>query len=164
MATRRGGVLLLGLVLMLWMLSGCSEEPRAEPSLGQTERTGSITATDLVLVTNGDGVARMVGTLVNEAEETDRLVGLDIGTDVGEYAVTLAEGPIVLPTGETVTLARDARVTVVSDTLRPGFRAEVSLSFRNARTIDTTVLVKSQEGVYEDVEITQPPDGEIAPD
>jgi hypothetical protein len=164
MKARNRKVLLFGLAMVLWMLSGCSEEPEAEPSLGQTERTESITATDLVLVTNGDGVARMVGTLINEAEEQDRLVGLDIETDVGEYAVTFAEGPIVLPTDEPVKLARDALVTVVSDSLRPGLRADLRLSFRNSETIDTTVLVKPQSGVYEEVEITQPPDGDISPD
>jgi len=139
MPVRSPGVLLFGLAVMLWTHTGCSEEPRAEPSLGQVERTETITAADLVLVTNGRGVARMVGTLVNDAEEEDRLVGLDIATDVGEYSVTSAEGPIVLPTDEPVKLARDTLVTVLSDSLRPGCRADIRLSFRNSETITTTV-------------------------
>jgi hypothetical protein len=131
--------------------------------LGQVERTETITAADLILVTNGRGVARMVGTLVNDAEAEDRLVGPDIATDVGEYSGTFAEGPIVLPTDEPVRLPRDALVTVLSDSLRPGFRADIRLSFRNSETITTTVPVEPQEGVYEEVEITQPPDGDISP-
>lgn len=158
--------LLFFLALALVPLTGCAgtKKSQGEPSLGQVERTETITAADLVLVTNGRGVARLVGTLLNDAEEEDRLVGLDIATDIGEYSVTFAEGPIVLPTGEPVRLARDALVTVLTNSLRPGFRADMRLSFRNSETITTTVLVEPQKGVYAEVEITQPPDGDISSD
>ncbi len=141
------------------LLAGCSEDPEAEPSLGAVERTGSVTAADLVLVTNGEGVARLVGTLVNEAEDSDRLVGIDLQTEVGEYSVILAQAPVVLPTGEPVRLARDAEVTVLSDTLKPGFRADLRLSFRNSASISTTVPVNLPEGIYSDVEVLDPDAG-----
>lgn len=160
----RPGWLLLGLALLLGTLTGCGEEVPAEPPVGKVERTDSIIATNLVLVTNGRGVARMVGTLVNEADREDRLVGLDIAADVGEYSVTFADGPIRLPPDEPVQLTRDARVIIVSDTLRPGFRADVRLAFRNSETITTTVPVEPQEGAYEEVEVTRPQDGDISPD
>ena len=91
-------------------------------------------------------------------------MGLDIDGDVGEYSVTFADSPIRLPPDEPVQLTRDARVIIVSDTLRPGFRADVRLAVRNSETISPTVPVEPQEGAYEEVEVTQPQDGDISPD
>jgi hypothetical protein len=54
-------------------------------------------------------------------------------------------------------------VTVVSDNLRNGFRAELTLLFANSAPIVTTVPVESQTGPYADVEVVLPPDGEVAP-
>ncbi len=157
---------LLMCLLLAIPLTACAPEPQEaeEAAVGQVERTETIDALNLVLVTRGDGVARLVGTLVNEAEEEDRLVGVDVDTEVGEFSVILADAPIVLTTDDPVKLARDAEVTVLSPALRPGFRAELQLVFSNSEPILTTVPVKLQEGIYEDVEVREPPDGDIAPE
>lgn len=93
-STTRARTLVATLVVLALGLAaaGCSEvRPTTAPPLGQVERTGSIKALDLVLVTNGKGVARLVGTLVNEAEEPDRLVGIDLAAEPpGGYSVFLA--------------------------------------------------------------------------
>lgn len=151
-------------LLLILPLSACGEPTESTPAVGQVERTETIDALNLVLVTNGDGVARLVGTLLNESDELDRLVGVDVDTEIGEFSVILADAPVLLPSEEPVKLARDAVVTVVSDALRPGFRAELTLVFRESEPIVTTVPVKLQEGIYEDVDILEPPDGDIVPD
>ena len=46
-------------------------------------------------MTEGEGVARLVGTLVNNAEDPDRLLEIDVDTEVGPSSVTLAKRPIV---------------------------------------------------------------------
>jgi hypothetical protein len=149
---------------LLTAVAGCSgDDVDAEPSIGQSERTESVRALGMALVTDGDGVARFVGTLLNEAEETDRLVGVDIDTEIGPFALVFAEGPILLQTDEPFRLAREGEVLVVSDKLRKGFRVELTLVFRNSAPIVTTVPVESQTGPYADVEITRPLDGSIAP-
>ena len=151
-------------VTLLTAVAGCSgDDVDAEPSIGQSERTESVRALGMALVTDGDGVARFVGTLLNEAEETDRLVGVDIDTEIGPFALVFAEGPILLQTDEPFRLAREGEVLVVSEKLRKGFRVELTLVFRNSAPIVTTVPVESQTGPYADVEITRPLDGSIAP-
>ena len=161
-----------GAASLLLSLTACGEDDlvgvdgpdNADPPLGAVERTESIDALNLVLVTEGEGVARLVGTVINEAEETDRLIGIDVDTEIGPYSLIFAEGPLLLPTGEPLRLAREAEVTVVSDRLRPGFMAEVTLLFENSEPVVSQVLVKLREGAYSEVEVMRPPDGDISPD
>lgn len=156
---------LLTCLLLAFTSTACmDQQPEGEAPVGQVERTETIEALDLVLVTNGNGVARLVGTIINEADEDDRLIGIDVDTEIGEFSVIVADAPIVLRPDEPVKLAREAVVTVLSKALRPGFRGELTLVFRDSPPIVTTVPVKLQEGIYEDVEVMEPPDGDIAPD
>jgi hypothetical protein len=160
----RTGLLPL-LILTVTALAGCSQDTvDAEPSIGQVERSESVTATGLALVTDGEGVARLVGTLLNEGETTDRLSRVDVDTEIGRFAVTIAEAPIVLLQDEPFRLAREGRVLVRSPNLRQGYRVEMTLVFSNSVPITTTVPVEPRTGPYEDVEVTTPPDGDIAPD
>jgi hypothetical protein len=160
-----GRGLLVLLLLAVTALVGCSEDTvDAEPSIGQVERSETVTATGLALVTNGEGVARLVGTLLNEGETTDRLSGVDVDTEIGQFAVTIAEAPVVLRHDEPFRLAREGHVLVRSPNLRQGFRVEMTLVFRNSVPITTTVPVEPRTGPYEDVEVRTPPDGDIAPD
>lgn len=158
------GATIVALVVAL-STAGCSEaEPVTEPPLGQVARTATIDALDLVLVTNGKGVARLVGTLVNQADEPDRLVGVDLTAEPpGGYSVVLAKGPFTLREDEPFRLYRDAEVTVVADALRPGFRADLTLAFARSGSLTTTVPIEPNTGVYRDIEVTRPPDGDIRP-
>jgi hypothetical protein len=153
------------LAVVLACATGCAEpEVETEPSIGQVERTESMEALGMALVTNGQGAARLVGTLVNNAEEPDRLVGVDVDPTVESFDVVIADGPIVLPPDEPVTMARDAQMTVFADAFVPGFRPELRLVFRNSAPIVTTVPVETQTGPYAEVEVLEVPDGDISPD
>lgn len=146
-------------------MTSCSEpEVATEPSIGQVERTESMDALGMALVTNGQGAARLVGTLVNNADEPDRLIGVDVDPTVESFDVVIADGPIVLPPEEPVTLARDAQMTVFADRFVPGFRPELRLVFLNSAPIVTTVPVETQTGPYAEVEVLEDPDGDISPD
>lgn len=150
---------------MLACGTSCAERRvESEPSIGQVERTKSMDALGMALVTNGRGAARLVGTLVNNAEESDRLIGVDVDPTVESFDVVIADGPIVLPPEEPVTLARDAQMTVFADGFVPGFRPEIRLVFLNSAPIVTTVPVETQSGPYSEVEVLQAPDGDISPD
>lgn len=152
-------------VLLLACVTACSDpEVETSPSIGQVERTETMKALGMALVTNGEGAARLVGTLVNTAEEPDRLVGVDIDPTIESYDVVIADAPIILPPDEPVTLARDAQMIILADEFLPGFRPEVSLIFANSPTIVTTVPVETQTGPYAEVEVLEPQDGDISPD
>ena len=162
---RTGTLAAVVAVLVALVLAGCgSDRPDVvDESRGQVERTASIDALDLVLVTNGDGVARLIGTLINQADETDRLVGLDVEAEPPGYSVIFADGPYALPEDDKLRLYRDANVTVISEAFSPGYRADVTLVFANSEPLTTTVPIERNTGIYRDVEVTQPPDGDIRP-
>ncbi len=154
-------------VVVAAVLAGCTSTDRradgVDESRGQVARTATMDALDLVLVTNGKGVARLVGTLVNKADQPDRLVGLDVDSEPPGHSVTFANGPYVLPEDEPFRLYRDANVTVVAEAFSPGYRADVTLVFAESAPISTTVPVERNTGVYSDVEVVRPPDGDIRP-
>lgn len=156
----------LSVALLAFSLAGCSSDRRADgvdESSGQVERTATIDALNLVLVTNGDGVARLIGTLVNQADQPDRLVGLDVDAEPPGYSVILADGPYVLPEDDPLRLYRDANVTLLSEAFTPGYRADLTLVFANSGPLRTTVPVEKNIGIYRDIEITRPPDGDVRP-
>jgi hypothetical protein len=152
---------------MTAVLAGCTGSDRrddgVDESRGQVARTATMDALDLVLVTNGKGVARLVGTLVNQGDQPDRLVGLDVDAEPAGYSVVLADGPYELPEDEPFRLYRDANVTVVAEAFSPGYRADLTLVFADSAPITTTVPVERNTGVYRDVEVMRPPDGDIRP-
>ncbi|HEU5036868.1 MAG TPA: hypothetical protein VFT70_07680 [Nocardioides sp.] len=153
------------LAVLLTSIAACGDDPvPVEPSIGQDEHTETIKALDLVLVTNGHGVARLVGTLVNTSDQVDRLVGIDVDTDIGDFDVVIADGPILLSPNDPFRLMRDGHVTVLSDRLRPGFRPKLTLVFRSSHRLVTTVPVERAVGPYAEVEVTSSPDGDISPD
>lgn len=146
------------------LAGGCAtERTEAEPSIGQVERTATIRAMGMALVTDGRDAARLVGTLLNESKRPDRLVGIDVDTEIGTFAVTLADGPVVLAPNEPFHLAREGDVTVFSDYLRKGFRVKATLVFRHSPPIVTNLPVESQSGPYANVEVIRPSDGQIRP-
>jgi hypothetical protein len=150
--------------LVLLVSTGCAgAEAEFEPPIGKVEDETPMKALNLAMVTNGLGAARMVGTIVNKTGEPDRLVGVDLATE-RPFQVWVADAPVELPPGEPVRLAREAELTVFTDGLRPGFRADVTLVFRNSPPMETSVPVEPQTGPYAEVEVLRPPDGDISPD
>jgi len=153
-------------VLLALGLAACGSDRRADTvdeSSGQVERTESIDALNLVLVTDGTGVARLIGTLVNQADERDRLVGLDVDAEPPGYSMVFADGPYALPEDGKLRLYRDANVTVIAEAFEPGYRADVTLVFASSEPLTTTVPIERNTGIYKDIEVRQPPDGDIRP-
>jgi hypothetical protein len=154
-------------LVLATVLAGCTSTDRraagVDESRGQVARTETMDALDLVLVTNGKGVARLIGTLVNQADEPDRLVGLDVDAEPAGHSVVLADAPYVLEPDEPFRLYRDGNVTLVAEAMAPGYRADLTLVFARSTPITTTVPVERDTGVYRDIEVVSPPDGDIRP-
>jgi hypothetical protein len=127
-----------------------------EPSLGQVERNETVTASNLVIVTDGEGYGVLVGTLINDGDEQDRLVDVDVEGELSQpVRVELLDGAIALPPDSPVRLADDPTVAVSSDRLVPGFRVPLELTFDSSAAIATTVTVEPQTDPYADIEVPQ---------
>lgn len=151
----RHSVLLSAVLLFLAALvAGCYADPGDdEPSVGNVERNETVTAANLAIVSDGQGNAVLVGTLVNNGDAEDRLVDVDVESERGPVEVNLVNGPVELPVEEPVRLADSPAVTLESTELRQGFRAPLELTFDSSAAISTTVTVESQTGPYADIDI-----------
>lgn len=134
---------------------GDGDVPNEAP-IGNVERTGSITAANLAIVVDGSGGGVLVGTLVNDGEEADRLVDVQVVDEEGvEVPVEIEGGGVELPVDEAVQLAEAPLVVLSSDALRPGFRPELTLEFEVAPPIVDTASVEPATGPYAGVEVPE---------
>ena len=162
-STRR----LLTLVMMLvtvGALSGCSSNDlEYEPSIGSNARTPSMQALSLAVVTDGEGLGTLVGTMVNEGDETDRLVDVQATAETGPIPTRLPGGPVALPTDEPVRLSTTKAVLMESDNLRQGYWVDLTLSFADSRQMTLKAPVEPRSGPYAEIEITRPADEDVSP-
>lgn len=148
------------LALVAALLAGCGGDgdvPNEAP-IGNVERTGEITVANLAVVVDGSGSGVLVGTIVNDGESADTLVGVSLEGPTGEpVPVEVTGGAVELPVDEPVQLAVRAGeaplVVLTSDDLRPGFRAPIVLEFDEAPAITDTVGIESATEAYADVEV-----------
>lgn len=161
---RRRSALLVAWLAAATLLAACGRDVEAEPSFGQVERNESLTAANLTIVTDGEGNGVLVGTIINNAPETDMLTDVRVRGEIAELPVDvlLVRGPVSLPTQEPVRLADDPAVLVDAERLRVGFRAPIRLVFARSTTIETTVTVEAQTGIYADIEVPAMPDASPA--
>lgn len=156
---------LLLLALVLATLVGCGGDgphDDAEVSHGNDERTGEVKGLSMAAVTNGEGVAAVVGTLLNESDEPDRLVGVEATSERGPVRAVLAE-EVDLPKEEPLRLARENLVTLVSEVLVPGRFITVTFTFAESPALEMQVPVEPHGEAYADIEIVRPPDGDVTP-
>lgn len=151
---RKSALVSVVLMFLAGFVTGCYADPGDdEPSSGNVERNETVTAANLVIVSDGEGNAVLVGTLINNGEAEDRLVDVAVESESGPVAVNLVNGPLELPVEEPVRLADGPAVTLQSAELRQGFRAPLELTFDSSATISTTVTVESQTGPYADIDV-----------
>lgn len=163
-ARTRRTVACLCTVVALGALTGCGgNDLRYEPAIGSNARTASIQALSLAVVTNGHGVGTLAGTLINEADGADRLLDVRTTSEIGPIGTTLPDGPVALPHEEPVRLATTSAVMMRSDNLRQGYWIDLVIRFDDSSELSMKVPVEPQSGPYADIEITQSPDGDVAP-
>ncbi len=154
----RPSAVLLTAALMLTSACGPDGDGDSQPPIGQVERNATVTASNLAIVTDGEGRGVLVGTLVNDGEGEDRLIDVDAEGELEfPIAVELVGGPVVIPPETPVQLADDPAVLISADRLVQGFRAPLELTFESSAQIVTTVPVEPRTGPYADIEI--PPAG-----
>lgn len=135
-----------------------------EASIGTNERTDSNDALGFALVVDGEGSGRVVGTLINTTDTPQALVGATITTKRARSATAaVVGGQLPLPPEEPVELAREPAIAVSAEDLPVGFLAELTLEIEGGEPIEMLVPVEEQTGPYAEVEVTEPPDGDVSP-
>lgn len=144
-------------------LAGCSNDLDYEVAIGTSEKQPSVAAFSIAAVTKGQGTARLSGTLLNRTDDPDRLVRVEATSERGPVSAHVNEDEAKLPPRVPVRLSRGRVVTLTSDDLVPGYLIDVTFVFADAAPLSMKVPVEAQDDAYADIEVTEPPDGEIAP-
>lgn len=156
--THRSALLIVALLLMVVPLTACGEpDLRYSPSVGVTELGKDMDALSLTVVSDVEGNATLVGTLLNHGSRPDQLVEVAASSPSTDQTVTTAlpDGPVVLPVQEPVRLAEHFAVRLTEPSFRLGAALDLTLSFARAGNITLKVLMSPQEGIFDD--ITVPP-------
>lgn len=153
-----------GVAMALILTAGCGGAGvKSEPAIGTGERSETVSALSFAAVTDGRGVATVVGTLLNEGEARDRLIGARAEARVGDVIAALPDGPISLPTSAPVQLAPRKGIMLVSPEFREGSLIHLTMKFARSPDITMKIPVEPQTGPYADIEVLRPADGDVAP-
>ena len=141
--------------LLVVALTGCAAGPDAmtrnlrQVTDGVEGVSGSIKALNVLLVTQEDGSAVLVGTFVNTSETNDEITSIVANGIVGEISVS----PLVQYTGPAIFEGESKN----SSARFPGLNARVSdhveleVSFRTAAPMKLSALVREKAAEYANV-------------
>jgi hypothetical protein len=106
----------------------------------------NIALRNFVLVTQPDGSAVVVGTVINRGENDDALLGLAISGIQANFSgvSTISQNQTIRFEGETA----NAKAVLVGANLKAGAHTNLSLFFGNAGEVTFDVLVQNPEGIY----------------
>jgi len=140
-------------------LTGCGAGSNASTRLiskvtdgaegGINKDDNNISLRNFLLVTQPDGSAVVVGTVINEGVNDDALLGLAVAANQAVFAgvSTISQNQTIRFEGESA----NAKAVIVGANLKPGAHAQLSLFFGKAGEITLDVLVRAQEGIYAEV-------------
>jgi len=106
----------------------------------------NIALRNFVLVTQPDGSAVVVGTVINRGANDDALLGLAISGIQANFSgvSTISQNQTIRFEGETT----NAKAVLVGANLKAGAHTNLSLFFGNAGEVTFDVLVQNPEGIY----------------
>ena len=87
----------------------------------------------------------------------------DVESGRGQVQAAVIDERLQLPPGESVELAREPAISVSADDLSIGFFVGLTLDIEGGRPIEMLVPVEARAGPYAEIEVTQPPDNDVAP-
>ena len=141
--------------LLIVALTGCAAGPDAmtrtlrQVTDGVEGTSGSIKALNVLLVTQEDGSAVLVGTFVNSGEERDAITAITANGILGEISVsTLDEysGPAIFE-GE----SKNSSARFPGLNARVSDHVELEVSFRTAAPMKLSALVRAKAAEYANV-------------
>lgn len=136
------------MVLLVPVLGACGFGEQTDqvyqPAVGVNDRTRSIDVLGAVVVDTGSGQGLFIASLVNPSQgRADKLTGLS-----GDGIQASLQGPIEVPSGELVNLARQGGVQVSGSSVKAGNFVRLTLQFAGGQQTDLDVPVVAQTGPY----------------
>ena len=145
--------------LLILALTGCAAGPDAmtrnmrQVTDGVEGVSGSIKALNVLLVTQEDGSAVLVGTFVNSGEERDAITAITANGIPGEIFVSTLDqysGPAIFE-GE----SKNSSAIFPGLNARPSDHVELEVSFANSGPMKLSPLVRAKSDIYANVGITE---------
>jgi hypothetical protein len=141
--------------LLVVALTGCAAGPDAmtrnlrQVTDGVEGVSGSIKALNVLLVTQEDGSAVLVGTFVNTSETNDEITSITANGIVGEISVS----PLVQYTGPAIFEGESKNSSARFSGLnaRVSDHVELEVSFRTAAPMKLSALVRAKAAEYANV-------------
>ena len=149
-------------------LSGCAsnfDSPVLEkynPAVGVNVREDGVWGMNmLVVLPDSGGQGTLVGALLNQSGQTDRLVSAVVRAEPhqGSIRSTLVRPGAELQPGQLVQMSDPTTVAVQGD-VRPGLFVDLTLQFQRSKAIHTQVPVVPPEGPYAQVPLPSSQGGE----
>ena len=143
------------------LLTGCAAGPNAATRLitqvtdGVEGQAGSIKLRNMTLVIQPDSSAVLVGTIVNQDEATDAVIGIAINgaqASIGRAGALVSELPLEL--NKPVIFegpSANAFAFVESLGAKPGYRVPVLVILANSGIVELSVLVRDRSAEFIDV-------------
>ncbi|TSA21037.1 MAG: hypothetical protein D4R69_03890 [Actinomycetales bacterium] len=141
--------------LLVVVLTGCGASGLDAPTRnvkqvtdGVEATSGGIKAVNVLLVTQGDGSAVLVGTLINSDEVIDSITGITANGIAGEIsAITLATDlPVIFAGDSANSTARFQGLNAKASN-----RVNLEISFASAAPIKVSALVRAKAEIYANV-------------
>src|SRR4051794_25675238 len=125
------------LAVLLLTAVGCgTSDLRYSPSVGVNHLGEEMDALGLTIVTNGEGVATLVGTLLNHGTQPDQLVAVQARSpNQPPITAQLTRGPVRLPVEGPIRMAESSAVTLTAEGFRLGYTVDLRLEFAHADDI-----------------------------
>ena len=145
--------------LLVVALTGCAAGPDAmtrnlrQVTDGVEGVSGSIKALNVLLVTQEDGSAVLVGTFVNSGEERDAITAITANGILGEISVS----PLVQYTGPAIFEGESKNSSARFSGLnaRVSDHVELEVSFANSGPMKLSALVRAKAAEYANVGSTE---------
>ena len=145
--------------LLILALTGCAAGPDAmtrnmrQVTDGVEGVSGSIKALNVLLVTQEDGSAVLVGTFVNSGEEREAITAITANGIPGEIFVSTFDqysGPAIFE-GE----SKNSSAIFPGLNARPSDHVELEVSFANSGPLKLSPLVRAKADIYANVGSTE---------
>lgn len=145
----------------LLLITGCGAGPNAPTRLikqvtdGVEKTVGDIKLLHILLVAQSDGSAVLVGTIVNDGTNTERLSSIGVN---GIPALVTPTAPLIAPNNPLIFSGDSANAIAVIPGLnvKPGKHVTMQVSFNQSGSETLEVLVRDRSGEFANVGASLP--------
>ncbi|KAA1425376.1 hypothetical protein FE697_005865 [Mumia zhuanghuii] len=139
------------------LVTGCGTGFNAQTSaiyqagIGSNDRSGDVDILNALFVKNEDGSATLSAGLVNQALQTDRLVGVEVMTRAGTPVEVTFDDAVALPIRRLYTLGLKPSVVISGEELFAGQFVTATFTFANAGQVQFPLPIVTRTPMYDAV-------------